>query len=95
MPSNFRLNGLRVPHRRAAAAPGRVDRAVGELDQIQRVLDVRIQLLERGQFAGIELAGHAAVQDRQRLRPDVFAELEEFEKAQPKRLEIVRARAGV
>ena len=42
------------------------------------------------QLAGVELAGHAAVEDRQRLGADVLAQLEELEEAQAERLEVIR-----
>ena len=79
-----------MAQRRAFCAPDGIRRAVGKLDQIQRVLDERVKPVERTEFSGVELAGHAAVQDRQRLRADVFAHLEEFKEAEAERLEIIR-----
>ena len=89
---HFQVERFRMPHRGPPGAPGAGSRAVGKLDQVQRVLDIRLKLVQRRQFAGVELAGHAAIQNRQRLRADVLAQLEELEKAQAKRLEIIRRR---
>ncbi len=48
-----------------------------------------IQFFQRHQFAGVELASHAAVENRQRLGPDVFAQQEVFVKSEPERLVVV------
>ena len=74
------------------APHGRRHRPVGELDQIERVLDVRDRAVQRRQLAGVELAGHAAVEDRQRLGADVLAELEVLEEPEPERLVVVGRR---
>ena len=81
---------LGMAHLGAQLPPGRGYGAVGEFDQVQRVLDVFVELVERGSFAGVELAGHAAVEDGQRLRADVFGQLKIFVEAEAERLEIVR-----
>ena len=75
------LNGSGWPSA-ARFAPQGVGRAVGEFDEVQRVLDVRAEFRERAQFAGIELAGHAAIQNGQRLGADVLAQLEILEEAE-------------
>jgi hypothetical protein len=72
----------RVPERRALASPLGGLRTVGELDQIERVLDVRVELIQRNQFVRIELAGHAAVEYGQRRGADVLRQLEVLVKAQ-------------
>ena len=86
-------NGSGWPSAARFAPHGLVTGAVGELDQVERVLNVGPQFVERHQLAGVELAGHAAVEDRQRLRADVLRELKEFEEAQAERLEVVGRRA--
>ncbi len=58
-------------------------------------MDVFVEFVERGGLAGIELAGHAAVEDRQRLRADVFGQLEVFIKAEAEGLEVVGRRPGI
>ena len=78
-----------MAHLRAQLAPGRVYRPIGEFDQIQCVLDVFVELIQLRRLAGIELAGHAAVENGQRPRADIFSQLEVFVKAQAKRLEII------
>ena len=84
-------NGAGCPIRARACPSGR-RRAVGELDQVERVLDVRVELVDRHELAGVELAGHAAVEDRQRLGADVLRQLEVLEEAQAERLVVVRRR---
>ena len=92
---HLQVERRRMPHRGPPAAPALVDRAVGELDQVERVLDVGIERVERRQLARVELAGHAAVEDRQRLGADVLGQLEVLEEAEPERLVVVgRGRNG-
>src|SRR5690242_17924951 len=79
----------RMSNRRTLCAPLGRSRAFGEIDQVERVLDEGIKLVDRAKFARVELAGHSAVQNRQRQRANVFAQLEEFVKAEPERLKIV------
>src|SRR4029077_8738987 len=55
----------------------------------ERVAHIFVELVDRGRLTGIELAGHAAVQDGQRRRADVLGQLEVFVKAQAKGLEVV------
>ena len=86
------LNGSGWPSAARFAPHGVVTGAVGELDQIERILNVRLQLVERHQLARVELAGHAAVENRQRLGADVFGQLKELEEAHAERLEIVGRR---
>ena len=83
-----------MPDRGALRAPGARRRPVGELDEIERVLDVGVELIERRQLAGVELAGHPAVEDRQRLGADVLGELEVLVEAEAERLVVVRRRAA-
>src|SRR5258705_12190475 len=61
---HFEIEGRRVSHLRPQTTPGTIDWTIGELNEVQGILDVRIQLVERGQLAGVELAGHAAIDDR-------------------------------
>ncbi len=78
-----------MPHRGAPGAPRTVRRAVGKFNEIQRVLDERLKLVQRAEFSGIELAGHAAIEDRQRFASDVLAKLEKLEETEAERLEII------
>ncbi len=89
---HLHVERLGVAEGRAPGAPGARHRAVGELDQVERVLDVGRELVERHELAAVELAGHAAVEDRQRLGADVLGELEVLEEAQAERLVVVRRR---
>src|SRR5262245_15476221 len=73
----------------AFAAPDSGDRAVGEFDQIERILKVWVEPVERRQLLGIELASHPAVDNRQWLSAGVLTKLEIFEKPQTKRLEVI------
>ena len=88
----FQVERRRVAHVGAPLAPRARHRTVGELDQVERVLDVGIELVERHQLVRVELAGHAAVQDRQRLGADVLGQLEVLEEAEAERLEVVGRR---
>jgi hypothetical protein len=87
---HFQMKRLGMAQGGALGAPGGIGIAIGELDQVQRILNVRLQLVQGAQLAGIELAGHAAIQNRQRLRADVFAQLKVFVEAQAEGLVIVR-----
>ena len=89
------MEGLGMAHLGAELAPGRGDGAVGEFDEVEGVADVFVELGERGGFAGVELAGHAAVEDGQGFGADVFGELEVFVEAEAEGLEVVGRRAGV
>ena len=84
-----------MPHLRAQPAPPAVDGTIGERDQIERILDERVERLQRSRFARIELARHPAVHNRQRARADVLGELEVLEEPEPERLEVVRRRPVV
>ena len=52
-------------------------------------MHVFVELVESGRLAGVELAGHAAVEDRQWLGADVLGELEVFVEAEAEGLEVV------
>ena len=86
---NFRLNGAGWPMSARRLPHTARHRTVGELDQVERVLHVGIELIDRHQLVGVELAGHAAVQDRQRLGADVLGQLEVLVEAEAERLEVV------
>ena len=77
--------------------PLRCSGAVGKLDEVEAVLDVRLQLVDGHMGAltipVLELAGHTHVEYGQRLGTDVLSQLEELEEAQAVRLEIVRIEA--
>src|SRR5262252_5164665 len=85
------VEGAGVAHRSAFCAPAAGSWPVGELNQIERILNVGIELLQRTEFAGVKLAGHPAIQNRQWLGTDVFAQLEKLEKADAKGLKVVRS----
>ena len=73
--------------------------AVGKLDEIEAVVDIRLQLIHR--HVGtllvpvLELAGESDAEDGQRLGTDVLSKLEELEEAQSVRLKVVREIAMV
>ena len=92
--NHLQVERLRVAHLGALASPLGVDGSIGEFDQIDRVLNVVIEIFERREFTGVELAGHAAVQNRQRLGADVFAQQEVFVITETERLVVVRRRAA-
>ena len=72
--------GFRMAHGRASGAPGGGHIAVGELDQIQRILDEFLELrrVDGHQFRTLILAGQADRQDRQGLGADGLAQQEIF-----------------
>ena len=49
--------------------------AVGELDEIEGVLDIRVDVRDGYYFPGIELAGHTAVENGQGLGADILGQL--------------------
>ena len=87
------LNGAGWPSATRFAPHGVVVGAVGELDQVEGVLDVRIELIEWHELTGFELARHAAVEDRQRRGADVFGQVEVLVEAEAERLVVVGRRA--
>jgi hypothetical protein len=52
-------------------------------------LNVFLGIAQLREFAGVELARHAAVENRQGTRANIFGELEIFIEAEPEGLEIV------
>ncbi len=95
IPIIFRLNGLGWPISARFRPHFVVDRRVRKFDQIDRVLNVVIEIFERRQFTRVKLASHAAVENRQRLRADIFAQKKVFVVTQSERLVIVGRRAPV
>src|SRR5664280_2645941 len=89
---HFQVERSGMSERRALRAPSGVRRAVGKFNQVQRVLNVRPKFVERTKFAGVELAGHAAVDDGQRFGADVLAQLEKLKEAEAERLVVIRRR---
>ena len=80
-----------MAHLRAQAAPAAVRRAVGELDQIQRVLDElrKFRLVHLHQLIGLVLAGQAHIDHRQGLGADQLAQQEVFVEADAQGLVVV------
>ena len=81
-----------MPHRRAEASPLRSSVAVGELDEVERVLHVASKvghLDVRVLAIVLELARQAAANHGQRLRAHVLGQLEQLEEAHAVRLVIV------
>src|SRR6185369_12673862 len=86
----FQIERRGMAHRRALRAPRRRHLAIRELDQVQRVLHKRIELVERDELFALKLTRHAAVQDRHRFAAEVLAKLEIFEEAEAVALVILR-----
>src|SRR5687767_16014405 len=63
-----------MAHLRALSTPFRICGRIRKFDQIDRILNVVVQVFKRRQLAGIKLASHTAVQNRQWFRTDVFAQ---------------------
>ena len=88
------VEGLGVSHLSANLTPLRVCRTVGELNQIEAVLDIGLQLVVW--YVGIlclpvlELAGHTDIEYGQWLSTDILRELEELKEAEAVALEIIR-----
>jgi len=83
-PIIFRLKGSRMPIVARLAPQTLLVGPLANSIEIQRVLDISIQIFHPAGLTGIELARQAAVQDRQRLCADVFTQLEELIKPRPK-----------
>src|SRR5258708_37037955 len=84
--NHFEVEGRGVSHLGADLAPWRTWRAVGKLDEVERVLNVLMNFFELGGLAGVELAGHAAVEDGERAGADGFRRLEGVVEAEAKGL---------
>src|SRR5438067_13655973 len=69
MPIMLKVKRRGMPHSSAQLVPRGCDRTVCKLDQIERVLHIFIDLIQRSGLARVEFARHTAVQDRQRLAP--------------------------
>src|SRR5688572_9440465 len=81
-----------MPHRNTYLTPGTAGIAISKFDKVQRILDIRIQLVHWYKLCAIELASHAAVENWQRFSTYIFCKLKIFEKSQPESLEIIRCR---
>ena len=58
---HLKIKRGRMSHTCSHLSPLCIDIAISELDQIQRILHVRIQLIDWSHFCRIELAGHTTV----------------------------------
>ena len=81
-----------MTHSGGLGAPCARHRAIGEFNEINRVLDIGVEFFGRALLAGIELARESTTHDGHRFSTDVFTELEELEEAETERLEIIRRR---
>jgi hypothetical protein len=82
-----------MPHLSPEHSPLRGHGTVGEFDQVQGILDIGLELIDRymGTYIVIlELACQTAAQYRQGLAPDLFRQEEEFIEAESVTLEIIR-----
>src|SRR5688500_6217276 len=85
-PNHLQVERRGMSHLRAKASPSRLrGRAVGELNQVERVLDEGLKLIERSGLTRVELARHSTVDDRQRAGADILRQLEVFKETKPKR----------
>ena len=87
------VEGRRMAHLGTYLSPLRVGRSVGKLDEVEAVVDVRLQLVEGYMGAllvpVLELAGEADAEDGQGLGTDILGKLEELEEAEAVRLIVV------
>ena len=68
---------------------------VGEFDEIEvAVLDIGIDIADGDYLGGVELAGHAAIEDGQGFGADIFGQLKIFQKAKAEGLVIIGGGAG-
>ena len=85
-----------MAHIGAQLSPFRVGRTVGELDQVEGIVDVRLQILGIAGRVGflivpiLVLASHTYIQYGKRSRADFLAQQEVFIESQTIALEIVR-----
>src|SRR6185295_19882902 len=93
--NHLEVEGRRMAQLGPLTAPLTGGGRVRKLNQIDCVLNEMIEIFKRGQLARIELAGHAAIQNWQRLSADIFAKLKVFVVAEAERLVIVRRRTPV
>ncbi len=84
-----------MPHIRPDLPPGGVGSAIGKFDEVQGVLNVRIQLVQGHELPCIELAGHAAPQDRQGFCLQVLRKLKVLEKPEAEALVVIRGQPVV
>ena len=82
-----------MPHLCTLLSPCRVHVAIGKLDEVEAVLDIRVKLVHRHVSAllvpVLELACHTHVEHWQRLGTDVLRELEELKESQSVALIVV------
>jgi hypothetical protein len=84
-----------VPHIGTHLTPLGIYISIGKLDEVESILDVRLKILECNMHAWLggirvlELARESARDNRQSLRAEVLAELEELEESKSVALEIV------
>ena len=75
-----------MPHFGAKTAPFACDGSVGKVDEVECVVDVRLQVVHGNMsvlivIGVLKLAGKAATQDRKRLGSDSFGKEEELVEA--------------
>ncbi len=78
-----------MPHLGTHLAPGAGGGAIGKLDEVERVLDVGLQTVERHLLVAFVLATQPHAENGKRPRTDVFAKLEEFVESEATRLVVV------
>ena len=83
----FQAKALRMAHLRADGSPAALRRSVGKFDQVQRLVDPFLHILQGGASQAVRVV--ARRDHGKRLRPDILAELEKFIEAQPKGLIII------
>ena len=97
----LQVEGFGVAHVGTYLAPLAVDGTIGELHEIEGILNIGIELVEGCMYAGLrgvgvlELTRESAADDGQGLRAEILAELEELEETEAVALEIVGIEAIV
>src|SRR5687768_11637265 len=76
--NHLQVEGRRMPHRGAFPPPDAGGSGIGKFNQVEGVLYVMVEVVKWSQFAGIELASHAAIENRQGFGSNVFAEQKIF-----------------
>ena len=82
----FEVEGSGMPHFGAKTSPFACDGTVGKVDEVECVVDVRLQVVHGNMgvlivIGVLKLAGKAATQDRKRLGSDSFGKEEELVEA--------------
>lgn len=90
----FHVERRRMTELRAFLSPGSIRIAIGKFYEVQRILNVGIELVHGHYFGGVELAAHAAIDDGHGGSADVFTQLEVLQEAEAKALVVIGCGTG-